>query len=248
MSLRINKISTTPPKNAKKKAIKEETEKYIKIIRERQHILYAQSKYSLLIIFQGMDASGKDGATKAIFSSANPQGVSVTSFKKPTELELKHDFLWRIHKEVPEKGMIKIFNRSHYEDVLITRINGWVSDKEAKKRFEHINNFENLLEDNGTKILKFYLHISEEEQAERFEERLTDPLKNWKYNPEDLKTAHKWPEYRKVYADVFEKCNDVKWHIIPSDKNWYKEYLIAKKVAETLLDLDLKFPKLNDNK
>jgi len=240
----LKSIITTPSKHLKKDKIKKQTEQYIKIIRERQHILYAQSKYSILIILQGMDASGKDGATKAIFSSVNPQGVSVTSFKSPSEAELAHDFLWRIHHECPNKGMIKIFNRSHYEDVLVPAVNQWIDKKLIKKRFDYINSFENLLKDNGTKVLKFYLHISEEEQTKRFQERLTDPLKNWKYNSSDEKTAKQWPQYRKAYQEIFEKCNDIPWHIIPADKNWFKEYLIAKKVAETLLELDLNFPNL----
>jgi PPK2 family polyphosphate:nucleotide phosphotransferase len=197
-----------------------------------------------VIVLQGMDASGKDGATKAIFSSVNPQGVSVTSFKKPSDLERSYDFMWRIHKEVPPKGMIKIFNRSHYEDVLVPMANRAIDTKELKRRFGHINDFERLLEENGTKVLKFYLHISEEEQAERFKERLTNPMKNWKYNPSDSETAKKWPEYRVAYQNTFNYCSEIPWHIIPSDKNWYKEYLIAKKVAEVLLDLNLKFPNL----
>lgn len=244
MKEKFEKISTLPKSNTSKKKIKEETAKYIQIIRERQHILYAQSKYSLLIVFQGMDASGKDGATKAIFSSVNPQGVSVTSFKKPTDLERSYDFMWRIHKEVPAKGMIKIFNRSHYEDVLVPMANRTIEQKEVKKRFDHINDFEKLLEENGTIVLKFYLHISEEEQSKRFEERLTNPMKNWKFNPSDTETALKWPEYRMAYGNVFNHCNVIPWNIIPSDKNWYKEYLISKKIANTLLDLDLKFPNL----
>lgn len=242
----LKAIITTPPKHIKKNHIKKETKQYIDIIRERQHILYAQSKYSILIILQGMDASGKDGATKAIFSSVNPQGVSVTSFKKPSEKELAYDFLWRIHQEVPSRGMIKIFNRSHYEDVLVPGVNQWIDKKDIKKRYDHINNFESLLKDNGTKVLKFYLHISEQEQAKRFEERISNPLKNWKYNSGDKETAKQWSQYRKAYQEVFESCNEVPWHIIPSDKNWFKEYLIAKKVAETLLDLDLNFPNLAD--
>jgi PPK2 family polyphosphate:nucleotide phosphotransferase len=237
-------ISTTPKKNVNKKKIQEETKKYIQIIREKQHILYAQNKHSLLIILQGTDCSGKDGATKAIFSSVNPQGVSVTSFKKPTDLERSYDFMWRIHKEVPAKGMIKIFNRSHYEDVLVPMANRTIEQKEAHRRFNHINDFEKLLEENGTIVLKFYLHISQEEQSKRFEERLTDPMKNWKFNPSDTETAKQWPEYRMAYANVFTHCNATPWHIIPSDKNWYKEYLIAKKIAKTLTDLDLKFPNL----
>ena len=240
----FTKVSTTPPKNFNKDKIEKETEKFIKIIRERQHILYAQSKYSILIVLQGLDGSGKDGATKTVFSSVNPQGVSVTCFKRPTTLELSHDFLRRIHLETPARGMIKIFNRSHYEDVLSPVVNELIDKKEVKRRFDHINNFEKLLEENGTKILKFYLHISEEEQAARFEERLTNPLKHWKYNPSDKETAKQWPQYKKAYQDIFNSCSVVPWEIIPSDKNWYKEYLIAKRVAKTLLDLDLKFPNL----
>lgn len=241
-------IPTAPPKSLNKKKIKKKTEEYIAIIRERQHILYAQSKYSILIVIQGLDGSGKDGATKAVFSSVNPQGVSVTSFKKPTELELSYDFMWRIHQEVPRKGMIKIFNRSHYEDVLVPMANRVIERSELKRRFDHINNFEKLLEENGTKILKFYLHISEKEQALRFEERLSNPLKNWKFNPSDTETAKQWPEYKMAYQNTFNHCNKIPWHIVPADKNWYKEYLIAKKVAETLLDLDLKFPSLSFKK
>ena len=238
------KLSTLPPKKISKKNIKKETQKYIDIIRERQNILYAQSKYSMLIVLQASDAGGKDGTIKKVFSSINPQGVSVSCFKKPTELELSYDFLWRIHKEVPKKGMIKIFNRSHYEDVLVPVMYDLIDKKETHKRFGHINNFENLLEENGTRVLKFYLHISEEEQQVRFKERLTNPVKYWKYSKADTETAKKWPEYRKAFQDIFDNCNEVKWEIIPSDKRWYKEYLIAKKVAETLLSMDLYFPGL----
>src|SRR3990167_6415028 len=174
---KIEDILTIPSKKISKKHAKKETAKYIEIIRERQHVLYAQSKYSLLIVFQGMDASGKDGATKAIFSSVNPQGVTVTNFKKPTLLELSYDFMWRVHKETPAKGMIKVFNRSHYEDVLVPMANRTITNHELKNRFEHINNFEKLLEENGTKVIKFYIHISQKEQSRRFEERLTNPMK-----------------------------------------------------------------------
>lgn len=240
----FTKIPTTPPSSLKKEKIKEKTKKYIKIIQERQHILYAQSKFSILIVLQGMDGSGKDGATKTVFSSVNPQGVSVTSFKRPSALELSYDFLWRIHREVPPRGMIKIFNRSHYEDVLVPVVNEYIDRKETKRRFDHINNFEKILEENGTKVLKFYLHISEEEQTSRFEERLTNPLKHWKYNPSDVETAKKWPQFRMAYQDIFDNCDEIPWIIVPSDKNWYKEYIIAKKVAETLLDLELTFPNL----
>jgi len=241
---KLTQISTLPDSKLSKKYIKKETAKYIKIIQERQHILYAQAKHSILIVLQGLDGSGKDGATKTVFSSVNPQGVSVMCFKRPSSLELSYNFLWRINKEIPQNGMIKIFNRSHYEDVLVPVVEKWIDKKEAKKRFGHINNFERLLIDNGTKVLKFYLHISEEEQAKRFQERLTNPLKQWKHNPSDAETAKKWPEYRKAYQDIFHHCDETPWIIVPSDKNWYKEYVIAKKVAKTLLELDLNFPNL----
>lgn len=239
--------STLPPKSLNKEKIKAKTQKYIEIIRERQHILYAQNKYSLLIILQSMDCGGKDGATKAIFTSVNPQGVSVTSFKKPSEVELSHDFLWRVHKEVPLRSMIKIFNRSHYEDLLIPMVYGTQDKKIINRRIDYINNFEKLLEDNNTIVIKFYLHISQQEQSKRFKERLSDPTKNWKYNPGDDETAKHWPAFRKAYQRIFDCCNEIPWNIIPTDKNWYKEYLIAKKVAEVLLFFDLQFPTLNNS-
>jgi len=237
-------ISTFPPKSLNKNKVKLKTEEYKLKIRERQHILYAQSKYSLLLIFQGLDASGKDGATNAVFSSVNSQGVSVTSFKKPNDIELSHDFMWRIHQEVPQKGLIKVFNRSHYEDILIPSVYGTLDTKTIKKRYDYINSFENMLIDSGTIVLKFYLHISQEQQAIRFKERLSNPMKNWKYNPSDTETAKHWPEFKKVYQNIFDKCNDVPWIIVPSDKNWYKEHLIVKTIAKELQKLNLEYPKL----
>jgi PPK2 family polyphosphate:nucleotide phosphotransferase len=192
-----------------------------------------------------MDASGKDGAVKDVFKAVNPQGVRVKSFKKPTEEELAHDFLWRIHKYTPPKGKIQIFNRSHYEDVLVTRVLGLIDDETAGKRFKIINGFEQLLQDRGTKILKFYLHLSESEQLQRFRERLEIPSKQWKYNPNDLKSAASWPEYRQYYQEVFENCSpEIPWVIVPSDQNWYKKYLIAKLIVETMRGLNMKYPGL----
>ncbi|MFN8436444.1 MAG: PPK2 family polyphosphate kinase [Cytophagales bacterium] len=238
-------ISTKAPKELDKEEYKKKTEKILAKLPELQDKLYAQGTYSLLIILQGVDASGKDGAVKAVFKGVNPSGCSVTSWKAPTELERKHDFLWRIHKEVPEKGMIKVFNRSHYEDVLITRVEKWIDDAESQKRFTHINNFEKLIsEANHTIILKFYLHISKEEQLERLQERIDDPTKNWKYNANDLKVNEKWDEYRKVYENAFESCSDIPWVIVPADQNWYKEYLISKTIVETLENLKLEYPLL----
>ncbi|MDN5217321.1 polyphosphate kinase [Fulvivirgaceae bacterium BMA12] len=241
----LSKISTRAPENLSKAATKDETDLLIDRLEELQNMLYAEGKWSLLIVLQGMDASGKDGAVKAVFSAVNPQGVSVKSFKKPTEEELSHDFLWRIHRHTPARGKIQIFNRSHYEDVLVTRVLGLTDDATAQKRFKIINAFENLLQERGTQVLKFYLHISEAEQQERFEERLNNPRKHWKYNPNDLKSAENWPEYRQYYKEVFENCGpDIPWRIIPSDQKWYKEYLIAKTIVETLEGLHMKYPGL----
>lgn len=237
-------ISTRAPKSLEKKEIKEKTKNYVARLNDLQNVLYAEKKWSLLIVLQGMDASGKGGAVRKVFSAVNPMGVRVKAFKKPTDKELAHDFLWRVHPHAPAKGMIQIFDRSHYEDVLITRVNGWVDDETAHQRFEAINAFEKLLEMNGTKILKFYLHVSEDEQSERLYERMQVPHKQWKYSTDDLEKAKQWPAYRKAYEDVFEHCGpDIPWHIVPTDQNWYKEYYIAKTIVKTLEELNMQYPK-----
>jgi PPK2 family polyphosphate:nucleotide phosphotransferase len=212
---------------------------------ELQNLLYAESKHSILVVVQGMDASGKDGTIRNVFGKLNPQGVMVKSYKAPTAEELSHDFLWRIHEHAPAKGMIQIFNRSHYEDILVTRVHKWCDDKTAKKRMAAINDFEKLLtEHNKTTILKFYLHISHEEQLERLNERIKDPTKQWKYNENDFKESALWDDYMKMYEDCFENCNEVPWTIVPSDQNWYKEYVIATKLKETLEGFNMQFPGL----
>ena len=244
MKVDLSKINTEAPGEFDKGEFKDKTEVLKKEIAALQEKLYAQGKKSLLVVFQGMDASGKDGATKKVLGDLNPQGVKVKSFKKPTPEELNHDFLWRVHQHTPEKGMIQVFNRSHYEDVLVTRVLGYTSDELAKQRFQHINAFEQLLEQNGTKILKFYLHISKDKQKEKFLDRLVDPEKHWKYNPEDWKTRDSWDLYMTYYQEVFDKCSTPEWNIIPSDDNWYKEYLIAQKIHSTLVDMNLSYPKL----
>src|SRR5689334_10030385 len=189
MSL-LNTTPTKAPKEFDKKETKEETVNLLKELNELQNLLYAEGKHAVLVILQGMDASGKDGAINKVFGQLNPQGISVRSFKKPTEEELHHDFLWRIHQNAPGKGTIGVFNRSQYEDVLITRVHGWCDDATAKKRFKAINDFEQLLSaHNSTTIFKFYLHISREEQADRFREREEDPSKQWKYNEQDYAEA-----------------------------------------------------------
>jgi PPK2 family polyphosphate:nucleotide phosphotransferase len=243
----LNEISTRAPNELDKKEIKLKTEKLQEELDGLQNLLYAEGKHSLLIILQGLDASGKDGAIRKVFSNINPQGISVTSFKVPTDEEKAHDFLWRIHHHSPLKGMIQIFNRSHYEDVLITRVHKWCDDETAKKRFNAINDFEKLLQDhNDTVILKFYLHISKEEQQERLQERLEDDTKKWKYNPKDKEESKLWDQYMKMYEDVFENCDKVPWTIIPADQNWYKEYLISKSIVDALKKLDMKYPELNE--
>ncbi|HWJ92348.1 MAG TPA: PPK2 family polyphosphate kinase [Flavisolibacter sp.] len=241
----LKEISTKAPKDLDKKLTKEETSRLVNELDELQNLLYAEGKHAVLVILQGMDASGKDGAIKKVFGQLNPQGVMVRSFKTPTEEESSHDFLWRIHQHAPQKRMIEVFNRSQYEDVLITRVHGWCDDATAKKRFRAINDFENLLSvHNATVIFKFYLHISREEQADRFREREEDPSKQWKYNEKDYEEAKRWDDYMKMYEDVFEKCNEVPWTIVPSDQNWFKEYIIAKTVVDRLKSLDMKYPQL----
>ncbi len=243
--IKLSAVSTRAPKKANKEKLKAETEKILVELDELQNRLIAESKHSLLVIIQGMDASGKDGTLRNVFGSLNPLGVSVTSFKAPTADELSHDFLWRVHKAAPAKGMIKIFNRSQYEDILVTRVHGWCDDEAAVKRMKAINDFEELLVNhNHTQILKFYLHISPAEQQERLQERTHDPRKMWKYNERDFAEAKLWKKYMKYYEDCFHYCNKVPWQIIPSDQNWYKEYLIAKTVFDTLNKLNMQYPGL----
>ena len=243
--IRLNKISTKAGKEFDKAEIKEKTATIIQELDELQNLLFAEGKYSILVVIQGMDASGKDGAIRNVFGHLNPQGVVVKSFKVPTAEELSHDFLWRVHSHSPGKGMIQIFNRSHYEDILITRVHKWCDDETAEKRMKAINDFENLMaEHNHTQILKFYLHISPEEQQKRLKERIRDPRKQWKYNENDFAEAGLWDIYMKMYEDCFNKCNDIPWTIVPADQNWFKEYTIASLLHKTLKGLDMKYPGL----
>lgn len=243
--IKLSQISTRADKDLDKKKTKEKTGKLLEELNELQNLLYAENKHSLLVILQGMDASGKDGVIRNVFGHLNPQGVSVKSFKAPTEEELSHDFLWRIHHHAPAKGVIQIFNRSHYEDIVITRVHNWCDDETAMKRIQAINHWEELLmQNNNTHILKFYLHVSPEEQLKRLEERMKNPAKMWKYNEKDFKERELWDEYMKMYEEAFANCNQPPWNIVPSDQNWYKEYLIAGKVYDTLKNLDMKFPEM----
>lgn len=239
----LNDLSTKAPKELDKIITKETTHQLKEQLDDLQNLLFAEGKHAILVIIQGMDASGKDGAIRNVFSGLNPQGITVTSFKAPTAEELSHDFLWRIHRHAPAKGMIQVFNRSQYEDVLITRVHGWCTDETATKRFAAINHFEQLLaEHNNTIVLKFYLHLSQTEQQERLNERLNNPEKAWKANPQDFEEAKLWDSYKKMYEDVFAQCNVIPWTIVPADQNWYKEYMIAKTLTDTLAGLNMQFP------
>lgn len=242
--IKLAKISTKAPEGLEKDSIKKEMKEICNRIAELQYIMMAQEKYSLLVVFQGMDSSGKDGATKNVFGKCGPAGVQVHSFKKPTEEEFAHDFLWRAHKRVPAKGHISVFNRSHYEDVLIQRVHKWINKEQVDKRIAAINAFEELLEfDNNTKVLKFYMHLSEERQEEKLQERIDLPRKQWKHNDGDWEERKHWNSYIKCYEDVINRSS-IPWHIVPVDQRWYRNYAIAKIVLETLESFDLKFPAL----
>lgn len=243
--IKLSDISTKAPDGWDKKETKDRLLETLQELDELQNLLYAESRHSVLVVIQGMDASGKDGAVRNVFGELNPQGVLVKSYKEPTAEELSHDFLWRIHAHAPAKGYIQIFNRSHYEDILITRVHKIIDDKTARRRMQAINDFEKLLtEHNDTHILKFYLHISTKEQKERLEERIHNPAKQWKYNDNDIKEARLWDDYMKMYEDCFENCNDIPWIIVPADQNWYKEYLIATTLRDTLKALHMQYPGL----
>jgi PPK2 family polyphosphate:nucleotide phosphotransferase len=215
-----------------------------------QERLYAESKQKLLVVFQAMDTGGKDSTIRNVFSGLNPQGVQVTSFKEPTKEELAHDFLWRVHKAVPASGYIGVFNRSHYEDVIVVRVANIFPESVWRPRYEHINHFEQLLFSSGTRVLKFYLHISEDEQEKRLEERLEDPRKNWKFSAEDLAKRKEWKEYMEVYEDAFAHCttDEAPWYVIPADQKWYRNLAIARVIVATLKDMDPQWPTLPNGK
>jgi PPK2 family polyphosphate:nucleotide phosphotransferase len=242
--MKLQKTATDPGKEIDENTIRDAIPGLVKKIGELQLALYAEAKKSLLVIFQGMDASGKDGAIKNVFADVNPMGIHVISFKKPTEQEYAHDFLWRVHAQMPPAGMIHIFNRSHYEDILVPTVQGSLSEKVISKRYGQINDFERMLEENGTTILKFFLHVSKEEQKERLTERMTNPKKFWKHKDSDWENTRQWDQFMEIYETLFEECNDVPWHIIPSDKNWYKEFLVAGKVGDALKKINPEYPSL----
>ncbi|QDS94810.1 Polyphosphate kinase 2 (PPK2) [Roseimaritima multifibrata] len=219
----------------------------IEELRNLQYRLFVEGKQSLLIVLQAPDAAGKDGLIRKVLGQMNPQGCRTYPFKVPTAIERSHDFLWRIHRATPATGMISIFNRSHYEDVLVVRVEDLVPKELWSQRYEMINQFEALLAHRGTRILKFYLHISPEEQLERFKERLDLPEKHWKLNPGDYEARKRWPDYRKAYEDVFDKCNKkhAPWFVIPSDRKWYRNAAVAAIVRDTMRDMDPSMPPID---
>ncbi len=240
------KITDYPTFNKEwdKKEIKKKTEKMLEEIGELQYKMYAQGKFSILIVLQGTDASGKDGITKGLLKYCNPIGVEVHSFKKPTELEYAHDFLWRIHNVCPAKGVMQVFIRSHYEDILVPTVGKYIPADIIEKRYETINTFEKMLEANGTNVLKFFLNVSKEVQEERLLERIELKEKHWKHKDGDWDTREQFEEYLKVYQQLLTRCNEVPWHVAPSDKNWQKLYAVATVVLKALKGLDLQWPEL----
>lgn len=244
--IRLKDYPTRAPEHLKKDEVKELVKDMVDEIGDLQRALYAQKEKSLLIVYQGMDGSGKDGATHKVFKECHPLAIRVASFKKPTELEFGHDFLWRIHKHAPEKGIIQIFNRSHYEDVLIQAVHGWIDEDRIQRRLNSINAFEDLLVyDANTTILKFYLHISYEQQEKELQERLDEHDKHWKHNSNDWEERKLWPKYMEAYEKVFNS-SVIPWHIIPVDQRWYRDYCIAKVVLETMRGMNLTFPPLEE--
>jgi PPK2 family polyphosphate:nucleotide phosphotransferase len=213
-------------------------------IDELQDILWAQARHAVMVVFQAMDAGGKDGTIKRVFGPVDPLGLMATSFKKPTDKELAQDYLWRVHQVVPPRGMIGLFNRSHYEDVLVVRVHALAPAEKIEQRYDQINAFERHLTENNVTILKFFLNISKEEQKERLQDRINDPTKRWKFNPADLNERKLWKQYMSAYELALTRCSTpwAPWYVIPADRNWYRNALVARIVRTTLEDLDPKYP------
>jgi PPK2 family polyphosphate:nucleotide phosphotransferase len=244
-SVKLDSIETRYSGKLTKEEVNEELPALIEEFQKLQELLYADSSQALLVVFQAMDAAGKDSTIKNVFGPINPQGCKVVSFKSPNDTELAHDYLWRVHQNVPRKGYIGVFNRSHYEDVLIVRVKGLAPKEQIKKRYDHINNFETLLSDEGTRIVKFFLHISNQYQKEQLQERLDTPEKLWKFSPADIPERMLWNDYQKAYELAFEKCSTqaAPWYIVPAERKWFRNYLVIKVLVETIKSMDLKYPK-----
>jgi len=218
-------------------------------LEELQELLYAEGKHKVLVVLQATDTGGKDGTIRHVFDGTNPQGVKVTSFKKPTTEEIAHDYLWRIHAHTPGNGEIAIFNRSHYEDVLVVRVHGLVPEERWSRRYDHINAFEKTLADEGTTIVKFFLNISKEEQAERLQARLDDPTKHWKFSLGDLEERKKWADYRAAFEAMLSRTSTgyAPWYVVPADRKWYRNLVVATVLVETLEGLAMSYPEPEDD-
>ena len=241
--IKLKEYSTKAPENVVKSEILEKLKKLQTKLFKLQKLLYANNKYSLLIILQGLDAAGKDSTIRHVFSCVNPMGCNVKSFKKPTEEEKKHNFLWRIYKHVPPKGMIQIFNRSHYEDILVPTVHKTLDQNQIEDRYDYINSFEQQLQKNGTLILKFFLHISQEAQEEKLRLRLLDSSRRWKFDKSDEEEKKNRNAYIETYQNIFDRCSqEIPWEIIPADQKWYRNYLIAQSVVKKLEGLNMTFP------
>lgn len=242
--IQLKEISTLPPEDAidKKKAKKKLKKKYYKKLFDLQNKFYADGRYGLLIILQGLDTAGKDGIIRHSMRSMNPMGVQVKSFTTPTKEEEKHDFLWRIYPHIPQKGIIEVFNRSYYEDILVPKVEETLSPARIEHRFELINQLEEHLELNNIKVLKFFLHISREEQLERIKGRKKKNHKKWKYSEDDEYAKEIYDKQQDIYELIINRCDKKPWNIIPADKRWYRNYITAKIIKKYLKDLDLKFP------
>ena len=235
--------------DGKKKEGKKTAKTLTHRLEELQELLYAEHKHQVLIVLQAMDTGGKDSTIRHVFDGVNPQGVKVASFKVPTQEELDHDYLWRVHKHTPGKGEIVIFNRSHYEDVLVVRVHNLVPEAVWRKRYDHINAFERTLADEGTTILKFFLHIDLEGQKERLQSRLDRPHKRWKFNRGDLKERKLWPQYIAAYEAALSQTSTdwAPWYIIPANRKWYRNLVIGTILVETLEGLDMRYPQPEEN-
>jgi PPK2 family polyphosphate:nucleotide phosphotransferase len=232
-----------------KKSAYKKIEKNAKEMADLFRRLYAENTRSILLVLQGMDTAGKDGTIRTVMRGVNPRSCQVVSFKVPSEEEREHDFLWRIHKAVPRRGNIGIFNRSHYEDVLVVRVHSFVPEEEWKQRYDQINDFEKMLSENGTKIVKCFLHISKEAQKDRLQARLDEPESNWKFNRGDLKERGFWDDYQDAYTDALEKSSTKHspWHVIPSDKKWYRNLVVSELLLETIHEMDPQYPESKED-
>ena len=221
-----------------------ETQRLVTHLAQLQDVLFAQAEHRLLVVLQAPDAGGKDGTIRAILTGVNPQGTDVVNFKQPTDAELAHDYLWRVHAHTPAKGEIVVFNRSHYEDVLVVKVHQLVPDKQLERRYDHINAFEQMLVDEGTTIIKLFLHISPEEQAARLQERLDDPSKRWKFRKGDLDERARWEDYRQAYQTMLQRTSTpaAPWYVVPADRNWFRNLVVAEILVQTLEGFDMTYP------